>query len=414
MTSKYEGLPDIDTQPDVYESHDAGVADNDNTADNYTLDAADATHASEDIVSDRLTPREASAKFANAVVDASGADFSGSLAGSRRAYRTRTKLPGDFTATTDDYQVETPIQRLKRLQAESRQLMEDLAAAEYGDAKPVQGFSSAEVLAQLEQLQRDLEGMNGTAAASASAMVKDVQMSKVLMDHLKAFRETSATGAGPHSPPPPQDTRNSATSNMVTYELYYSPETSTLVRSTKLADMDQRLSSIEKLLGNRIDTDAVPNVPLMQLINRLDQHVSALVQPRQLDLLARRVKTVLADLERTAELKKRAAESATKKRHNIAAIYSVTEKIDPLINIAPALLHRLQSLQTLHNEANLFSANLKRVVDDQAKMSMDLQQTADILRNLEQSIQVNGATIQKNVERIEERLAKVVQQTERL
>lgn len=48
-------------------------------------------------------------------------------------------------------------------------------------------------------------------------------------------------------------------------------------------------------------------------------------------------------------------------------------KVEPLINLTPALLARLKALQALHTEAATFSKSTKMISEEQGKITEDLQ-----------------------------------------
>ena len=52
------------------------------------------------------------------------------------------------------------------------------------------------------------------------------------------------------------------------------------------------------------------------------------------------------------------------------------EKIDPLLNLTPALLTRLKALQGLHTEAATFGRSVKAISEEQTRMTDELKNLA--------------------------------------
>jgi hypothetical protein len=57
----------------------------------------------------------------------------------------------------------------------------------------------------------------------------------------------------------------------------------------------------------------------------------------------------------------------------INSLFNIMNKVEPLINLTPALLARLKALQGLHTEAATFSKSIKMVSEEQGKITEDLQ-----------------------------------------
>ena len=49
------------------------------------------------------------------------------------------------------------------------------------------------------------------------------------------------------------------------------------------------------------------------------------------------------------------------------------EKVDPLLNLTPALLTRLKALQGLHTEAATFGKSVKTISEEQSRITDELK-----------------------------------------
>ncbi|KAJ3348839.1 hypothetical protein GGF32_005943 [Allomyces javanicus] len=418
---------------------------------------ADADAVPDGVVRQRLSVKLAADKFADAGVDATDADFSDTLAARRRAYRTYPQSAVD-ALTRRARARDPPLQRLARLQAEAAQLAKDIqdptANGHAGDAGRY-----AEAVAQLAALEHDLDDFHNRARAAAglatpplgsSAGVKDHQLASRVLEHIKSFRESALAGAVPGmrgvTPPgspamtssgmssasapggaPDADTPTAPNlpPNTVTYELYYTPETSALVRSSKLADMDTRVHALERVVGHTLEPDLVPRDPLASTISRLETHVSYLAQPRQLDALARQLKVVNEELAALAAgplaASRAAGGSPTQTQpiradlvDKVEALYALVDKMDPLVPVVPRVLARLQALHTLHAEAGMFADGLRRLVADQARTDRAVRDLSDAVARLEKAAVANADTVAANVAALEERVDGLVRRIEAL
>ncbi|KAI8336837.1 Dynamitin-domain-containing protein [Chlamydoabsidia padenii] len=125
--SKYATLPDIDDQPDVYET--AETTEQDQQFINNNDDNQSSDDDTDNLVRSRISHREASDRFKNSVVESSNTDFSDQLTRRKKAmYRTYVRRPPALD--TDEYEIlpkemvleETLLQKFRRLTFEVQEL----------------------------------------------------------------------------------------------------------------------------------------------------------------------------------------------------------------------------------------------------------------------------------------------------
>ncbi|CAG8798394.1 24479_t:CDS:2, partial [Racocetra persica] len=201
---------------------------------------------------------------------------------------------------------------------------------------------------------------------------------------------------------------------MITYELFYSPETARVHTLGKISELDERIASLEKLVGTAHGQNfedlsiSITNTNLIAAVDKLDQHMQILAQPRHLESVSRKAKTLVGELEKVNELK-------NKEFMNGGVIdYDTKERVDPLISIAPALVNRLKSLQQLHQEAAVFSDTIKMLSDEQGKIRDELKSLNEVSGNLDKSFKVNEETIQKNISIMDDRVTDLAKRLEKL
>lgn len=138
----------------------------------------------------------------------------------------------------------------------------------------------------------------------------------------------------------------------------------------------------------------------------MEQQVVVLAQPRQLEMVARRVKVMNSDLDRLNELKSGRKDTSSSLSFGLSSssinnqavgssaaggdhanadgvsndseakinqLFATLEKVDPLLNLTPALLTRLKALQGLHTEAATFGQSIKVISEEQTRMTDELK-----------------------------------------
>ncbi|KAI8336836.1 hypothetical protein BC941DRAFT_337119, partial [Chlamydoabsidia padenii] len=182
----------------------------------------------------------------------------------------------------------------------------------------------------------------------------------------------------------------------------------------KVVDIDERIARIEKLVGTSsgegFDSISanVPTTSLMHSLSKLEQQITLLAQPRHLDTVARRIKVLNSELDRLHELKsgggrKDLGYSLVSGLHSSSSniggnsnlgnttdgrgdgglsndteekvnhLFATMEKVDPLLNLTPALLTRLKALQGLHTEAATFGKSIKVISEEQTRMTEEIK-----------------------------------------
>ncbi|CEP11982.1 hypothetical protein [Parasitella parasitica] len=448
MSSKYSDLPDIDDQPDVYETPDSS----DNVANvSYENQSSDEDD-NENVVKTRVSIKDAANRFKGSIVDSTDTDFSERLTRRKKAmYRTYVKRPPAME--TNEYEIlpknlsldETPLQKLRRLMYEVQELNDEMEKAkEPADAKET--ISQSDILSQIAYLQSDLVRMNQQVGdddlSQKTNYGKSIEDAKSLIKQLEAFKNIPAINTSEKNEE--NDTAaldKSDKNDMVTYELFYTPETAKMQKESKLSDIDERIAKIEKLVGSNAgqDLDDLPqnlaSTSLVNSLSKLEQQVIVLAQPRQLEMVARRVKILNSDLDRLNELKSgrkdtsnlgfglsnainsqntpSANEAANKDSSDneakINKLFATLEKVDPLLNLTPALLTRLKALQTLHTEAASFGQSVKVISDEQTRMTDELKSLTMTCELLNKSLKENDDSITSNIKVIDDRMTDLIQ-----
>lgn len=246
------------------------------------------------------------------------------------------------------------------------------------------------------------------------------------------------------------------------------PSSATVVTPTNAVDLDDRLVKLERFVGaSEADVDEVrslvlytsgpkraqnaqshPIAPsLITTLSKLEHQLQLLTQPRHLDTVARRVKTLVGDLERIHEARRKlgdtrplnialsssgitvlapgtglpSSHSETTLAHNqdggrgemelppdalqkIEALSNVLPRLEPLLPLAPSLLARLRTLAPLHASSAAFSRELSDVSREVAGLREAEGGLRKALKGLEMSFEANEKTVKGNLEVLEGRI----------
>ncbi|KNC99150.1 uncharacterized protein SPPG_05408 [Spizellomyces punctatus DAOM BR117] len=488
--SKYSTLPDLDTQPDVYETPDSsetsGVGLHGHAREGSAFSDYSDDEEKEGLVRTSVSVSAASGKFESARPGIGNVDFSGRVGRRRREGYRRKGLPEqeeyEMLGAMRTTEKETPVQRLRRLMFEVEELgreienvhpegtleQESQSTSGIGKKRERKGktISHAQLLDQVSILQSDLAGMgrafvdnsepkdlDGKTAPGTPA--KQMAEGKALLTQLKAFRNLSLSEEVADSTaaavPIPTTTPEGADGSYVTYELFYTPESAKLTQLAKLTDVESRLASLERLIGTHflqgldganesVTSLLQENGSLIGALQKLDNHLSLLTQPRQLDIVSRRVKTLAGEMERVVDLRKkqqlessltlstenllRSSVSAlqdvemhkaqTETERKINYLYETMEKLDPVARVIPHLVSRLRGLQSLHSEAAVFADSLKMLVQEQSRVGEGFKGIEDAVGRLEESVKANEIAVGKNVEALHGRIEALAGRVDKL
>ncbi|ORZ12210.1 Dynamitin-domain-containing protein [Absidia repens] len=490
--SKYATLPDIDDQPDVYETPEATEGTLHSLNDNDTDQSGD--DDTDNLVRTRISHQEASDRFKNGVVDSHNTDFSDQLGRRKKAlYRTYVRRPPALD--TDEYEIlpresaleETQLQKFRRLTFEVEELSNALDTEDKDNAatksKENQDISQAELMSQITYLQNDLGRLyqrftdnqqndlvhiHSDPVTTSPSYGKHVNEAKSLIKQLEAYKAlATAPSTTTAEGEPAQNTNEN--SDAVTYELYYTPEAANAHQQGRVVDIDERIAKIEKLVGTSSGQgfDSIPSslatTSLIHSLSKLEQQISLLAQPRQLDTVSRRIKVLNSELERLHELKTGGGGGGRKElgygslsgfssnagglhspsntgigsisrssdnnrdgqnggssvisndtEEKVSHLFATMEKVDPLLNLTPALLTRLKALQGLHTEAATFGQSVKVISDEQTRMTEEIKSLDTTCELLTKSLKNNEDLVNKNVDVIDTRMTDLVRRMEAL
>ncbi|KAE8266194.1 hypothetical protein A4X09_0g6148 [Tilletia walkeri] len=392
----------------------------------------------------------ATAKFQRATeADARGADFSGALHTTKKTrtyppthtFETTTYQIRGFSSTPSTTTLETPLEKLRRLRAETAALEEELE-------KPSQdhpegegegdGVSPLKILEELRRLRVDLGrmdveessgvgvGWEGDARALIEKLGSNRGGEKVSGEDEGEGGKTSQAGG------------------------------STSVGSSKdLVQLESRLTNMENLVGVRpalIDESKAPSRPLLPTMQRLEHQLTLFTQPRHLDAISRRVKVLVAELERAHEARsklaalppaapttlKTSAAAATEGESkegeeqgdgNVAtstafgtpdqlarlrSLFLLQTRLEPLLPLTPHILSRLQSLSALHASSAHFAQSLDALLEADEKLGERVRELGMLCEGLRESCVGDEERVKGNLELVQARMESLGKRMEAL
>eukprot|EP01114_Cavostelium_apophysatum_P020193 TRINITY_DN6701_c0_g1_i1.p1 TRINITY_DN6701_c0_g1~~TRINITY_DN6701_c0_g1_i1.p1 ORF type:complete len:446 (+),score=109.32 TRINITY_DN6701_c0_g1_i1:92-1339(+) len=362
--------------------------------------------ANENIEKPSLASGEAFKKFADKTWSSAG-DYSDSVA------KRRIKK-GGFVQDQHDYELsetvqnETVLQRFHRLQYEVKNLMSDIEEKKKEKAKEGADHEVdlSSVAEELSVLRRGLDGLLNDDSAknivdpqyeirSASA-IQDAY-SKKLLAELQRFSNVASPSVAPEQ-----------TSTQATYELYFSPEQRKAQQLQRIGDLEARLKTLETFLG----TPAVTSSALFATLDQIKEKIGVLSNPSQLEAVQRKVKSVTQELEEVSDRKVAAQTQHQEKKLN--EIMEIMNRWDITSQNLPALITRLQSLKTLHDEAAGLLQGVTLLDSHQQEMRKLLKSNADAVKQMDTNFSSNVKVIQSNVTTLENKIAALSKKLEEL
>ncbi|CAO1627684.1 unnamed protein product [Sympodiomycopsis kandeliae] len=399
--SKFASLPDIDlSSVDVYETSSSPEL---RSVKKKTSNQDDDDDDDDDDISDIEDDPKKSGKRTDTNASTSEIDKKGLEADeAMRRFQGSVEIGSGSSSERrgyDDKDVilkESPASRLQRLRIEAAELQEELSGQPNEDTQAEQGASTGtkSILDQLRALQSDLDKVGATGQEE-----QRWRDAKRLLDTLQTGEGASTAQdgdgnrAGPSANPTP---------------------------SVTLSTFEERLTHLEKVVGSNsgvLEESQSLSRPLLPTLARLEHLSTMLTQPRHMDAISKRVKVLVSELDRVHESRQRLQQqspddSSTKDLDPISVsklndLYALSNRLQPLLPLAPQLLNRLRSLATLHSDSSRFSSTLTRLEEEQNELKADQQLLKDSMNAVENSLVENQKKFNTNLETVYQRLEEV-------
>ncbi|XP_017488860.1 PREDICTED: dynactin subunit 2 [Rhagoletis zephyria] len=370
---KFENLPGIAyDQPDVYETPDNPEPE---TSDYYEEEPEN-----ESIERMHISTRDAYNRFRGATLDGS-VDFSD---------RIGRRLCKGYDARAGEYELvgvgekETPVQKCRRLQCEMNELMDEVAALQ--------------VDRKIAQEEKESYDAVATVIATAKKVLDSLRLEQVL------GKEQVSTAADKEVKQLIGQVEEFKKSGLLT--AIPTPGTD-LAASARIAKLEHRLHQLEQAIGAQPEKlsrlTAVTNTSnVLEAVHQLSTK-AALLQVDKLDLIESRLATLTGKMDAIAEKSSGSAEDA-KRDQKVIELYDIAKRTEPVAEILPDIIERMQALEALHKYAMNFAKIIAEIEEKQTTITTSLVSNKELLHSVQETFAQNLETINKEVAKVDERV----------
>ncbi|RLN64049.1 hypothetical protein BBJ28_00024245, partial [Nothophytophthora sp. Chile5] len=211
----------------------------------------------------------------------------------------------------------------------------------------------------------------------------------------------------------------------IVYEIYSNGELNAVDRDakTRVATLETRLATLERAIGSfqghelRLDGLGAATggscADLTSVVAQLEQRV-ALLSEKNLDAVKTRTTALVHEFTLLSKLKQspgvHGALNSQADRDQIQKIYDQLNSLDTVAASVPALVDRLVTLKTVHDDALNVTARVGKMEQTQASLAELLDSDAALLANMEASLAENVQVFQSNIQQLDDRMAKLLVQ----
>ncbi|XP_053671911.1 dynactin subunit 2 [Anopheles nili] len=377
---KFQYLPYIaHDQPDVYETPDVNEAE--------TSDYDEDEPINEAIERLHISTKDSIGKFRGKYLTGD-VDFSDGIGRKNRL---------GYDARSLDYELagegerETPLQRCHRLKCEMNELMEEIEASRADTGRTAEEKASYETVfgvvstakKVLESLK--LEQVIGNEAVSGGGETE----AKKLIAQIEEYKKTGALSSSD-----PKQVAND------------------LMQSARIAQLEHRLHQLEAAVGAKPErisrlAGSTGTGNLIEAVQNISAK-AALLQPAQLDTVETRLNNLLQQMNSIQE-KSDATGQDPNREQKILELYEIAKSTEPIVQILPDMLHRMQTLESLHKYATNFSKLFAELETTQASILNGVAANKSLLTGVQEAFALNLENVNKEVKKLEERMTKLQQ-----
>lgn len=186
-----------------------------------------------------------------------------------------------------------------------------------------------------------------------------------------------------------------------------------LAQTARLAELDQRLHTLEKAIGAKPEklsrlAGVLNHSNLIEAVQQLATR-AALLQPNQLDLVEARLQNLAIKMDAISSrgAGSDAAEDAAEaqaKEQRMKELYEIGKRTEPITQTLPEVLSRMQALESLHKYANNFSKLMGELEGTQTIITTGIGNNKKLLQQVQQAFAENLENVNKEVAKLDARL----------
>lgn len=235
-----------------------------------------------------------------------------------------------------DGEKESPIEKCRRLQCELNELVQEIGNLNADASVSKEEKESYEAIGLVVNSAKKvlnslrLEQVLGKEAVAAAS---DAEVKK-MFSQIDEYKKTGGSVALPSGTPTARD----------------------LAYTARIAELEGRLAKLETVVGTQPEklSRLVGTMNSDSLLDAVQQVTTkaALLQPEQLDSIETRISALAVKLNDVAQKSNNAAsdESANQK---VLELYEIAKRTEPITQLVPNMLQRMQALENLHNYGKL-------------------------------------------------------------
>ena len=273
--------------------------------------------------------------------------------------------------------LETPWQRLARLQQEVQELEKDLAPA-------VQGASTeATVMEAVRELQTRLSSQSNTVSNS----VWQERLTQQVADSAASLTRITSVGSmeGQSSTAVPPSPAEGATA----------------------ADWEARIRKLEKLVGTGANGVNERSHSLLERLAVLEA-AAAKLSEKDLEAAMKKAKVIRQDLEAASKARNKLVSSRdanAESSKSIAALHDQMTQLQGLTKLLPVLTQRLQALAVQHSQATTWTQRLAATEQQASQLQTATLKMDASLKQLEESLKTTAEQMMENMKALDAKLS---------
>lgn len=201
-----------------------------------------------------------------------------------------------------------------------------------------------------------------------------------------------------------------------------------LVQTTRIATLEHRLHELERAIGAKSEklcrlSSSLGTDSLLDAVQQLSTR-AALLQPSQLDLIEARLNNLAIKMDTINEKANTSSGDAAREQKTLE-LYEIAKRTEPITQILPEMLDRMQALESLHSygirisvksKPNSISSsfsvtNFTKILSEQEavqqNLGSNLANNKSLLQGVQEAFAVNMLNVTAEVNKIEERMKKL-------
>ncbi len=321
-----------------------------------------------------ISSKEAFDLFSKKELDGSFVDFSDSI----------SKRLSSGYLVDDLKRIETPLQKYNRLFREINSLKNDLQNVS-NEEKESEAQDVDSLLKEVEKLQKHASTLQLGTVINKQYIDRQTKKN-LLMEQLSEFKQM------PHIKQEPQS-QVTDHNNSIVFKIFNDLDRINLKDSSKVMDLNQRLSRLESILDSKTNKDLLANLTvnsdnktILGLVEHLNMKMK-LIDTQSIEIIESKLQWMIQKVNQLNE--KKAVLDDNEKYNKINELYNKLVKWQDMFAMFPKLIERLASLNELHQQASHFATTLSRLDTENLDMKQKLDANVEFISQVCDFVWIN-------------------------